>query len=137
MSDPMKEIVCKTNKLLVENEEEWEVNQDDTEDPTKKALVGRILAKKQCNKKFIRNVFKGMWKTKEKWEVKVLKYDNRSTYVGFSFEEAGDKNWVKEKMPWNSGTTIKEGRGTSTLDHVPNGMKEMTSNKMTGGLLAE
>ncbi|XP_062113250.1 uncharacterized protein LOC133824383 [Humulus lupulus] len=65
------------------------------------SLVGRVFSKKRCNAKFISTGFCRIWKTKKKWNVKILKRETVNSYVGCTFESDEDLQKVNYKMPWN------------------------------------
>ncbi|KAF4366503.1 hypothetical protein F8388_003741 [Cannabis sativa] len=83
-----------------EKDDQWIVDENMVSGFGKLSLIGRMFSKKRCNVNFISTVFSRMWKTEEKWEVKVYKHDKCSTYAGFSFGCEKDYAKVKSTLPW-------------------------------------
>ncbi|KAF4404312.1 hypothetical protein G4B88_014768 [Cannabis sativa] len=121
------EIVQLTDKLGMDQEEEWEVNEEQASEFGDKSLVGRIVSKQNLSVGLFRTIFTRMWKTFGEWKVKIMEEDKGSSYFGLSFHNRGDAKKVLEKQPWlfNGGFLVLEEWPNSgqwrdaRLDRVP------------------
>lgn len=55
--ESVEDIVVKTKNLVMEKEEDWEIDEGKVFELYKLSVVGRILARRDCNTKFIKIVF--------------------------------------------------------------------------------
>ncbi|KAF4400285.1 hypothetical protein G4B88_019494 [Cannabis sativa] len=83
-----------------EEDENWVIDDNMVTSFGNLSLIGRIFSKKRCNANFIKTVLSRMWKTEERWEVKVYKHDNYIMYTGFSFNCENDFGKAKTILPW-------------------------------------
>ncbi|KAF4404808.1 hypothetical protein G4B88_006194 [Cannabis sativa] len=104
------EIVQLTDKLGMDQEEEWEVNEEQASEFGDKSLVGRIVSKQNFSVGLFRTIFTRMWKAFGEWKVKIMEEDKGSSYFGLSFHSRGDAKKVLEKQPWlfNGGFLVLE-----------------------------
>ncbi|KAF4393897.1 hypothetical protein F8388_018388 [Cannabis sativa] len=104
------EIVQLTDKLVMDQEEEWEVNEEQTSEFGDKSLVGRIISKQSFSLGLFRTIFTRMWKALGEWKVKIMEEDKENNYFGLSYQSRGDAKKVLEKQPWlfNGGFLVLE-----------------------------
>ncbi|KAF4365393.1 hypothetical protein G4B88_014943 [Cannabis sativa] len=109
------EIVQLTDKLGMDQEEEWEVNEEQASEFGDKSLVRRIVSKQSFSVGLFRTIFTRMWKALREWKVKIMEEDKENIYFGLSFQRRGDAKKVLEKQPWlfNGGFLILEEWPTS------------------------
>ncbi|KAF4396903.1 hypothetical protein F8388_004871 [Cannabis sativa] len=111
----VNEIVQLTDKLGMDQEEEWEVNEDQASEFGDKSLVGRIVSKQSFSVGLFSTIFTRMWKVIGEWKVKIMEEDTGSSFFGLSFHSRGDAKKVLEKQPWifNGGFLVLEAWPTS------------------------
>ena len=121
----MEDIIEKASQLSVGLEEveveEVEANHEDAVEDwggcsaeglvlAANSVVGRVFAKKHCSRKFLQMIFGRKWSFAPKWSVNILRKDEGSTYVGFTFETVGEAKRVSKEEIWyyNGGFMIVE-----------------------------
>ncbi|KAF4386158.1 hypothetical protein F8388_016410 [Cannabis sativa] len=104
------EIVQLTDKLGMEQEEEWEVNEEQVPEFGEKSLIGRIVSKQSMSLGLFRTIFTRMWKSVGEWKVKIMDENNEHNYFGISFNSRSDAKRILEKRPWlfNGGVLVLE-----------------------------
>ncbi|KAF4363194.1 hypothetical protein F8388_020764 [Cannabis sativa] len=109
-SNSVDDLVNLTNKLVVEQEDDWEVNEDAATDFGERSLMGRIVAKRGISANLFQSMFNRIWRNVSNWKVKVLDGSTDTNLVGISFQSKQDAQWVLDKQPWifNGGFLILE-----------------------------
>ncbi|KAF4397904.1 hypothetical protein G4B88_019625, partial [Cannabis sativa] len=104
------EIVQLTDKLGMEQEEEWEMNEEQVTEFGEKSLIGRIVSKQSMGLGLFRTIFTRMWKSVREWKVKIMDENNEYNYFGISFNSRSDAKRIFEKQPWlfNGGVLVLE-----------------------------
>ncbi|KAF4388079.1 hypothetical protein F8388_014762 [Cannabis sativa] len=106
----VNEIVQLTDKLGMDQEEDWEVNEEQVTEFGEKSLIGRIVSKQSMSLGLFRTIFTRMWKSVGDWKVKAMDDDTDHSYFGVSFHSRSDAKRILEKQPWlfNGGVLILE-----------------------------
>ncbi|KAF4350619.1 hypothetical protein G4B88_000709 [Cannabis sativa] len=94
------EIVQLTDRLGMEQEEEWEVNEEQATEFGEKLLIGRIVSKQSISLGLFKIIFTRMWKYVGEWKVKIMEEDAENMYFGLSFQSKNDAKKILEKQPW-------------------------------------
>ncbi|KAF4379433.1 hypothetical protein G4B88_024881 [Cannabis sativa] len=109
-SNGVDDLVNLTNRLVVEQEDDWEVNEEAAADFGKRSLMGRIVAKRGITGNLFQTMFSRIWRNVLNWKVKVLEGSTDANLIGLSFHSQQDARWVLDKQPWlfNGGFLILE-----------------------------
>lgn len=82
MGDSIVDLVSKPYQLSVDREDDRVINTDVmVEDLSNRTLVGRVISKRNCNIRFIKNIFGKMWRFENACKVKILKEIEGRTYL--------------------------------------------------------
>ncbi|KAF4387869.1 hypothetical protein F8388_005486 [Cannabis sativa] len=99
-ANSVDEIVQLTDRLGMDQEEEWEVNEEQATEFGEKSLIGRIVSKQSISLGLFKSIFTRMWKSVGEWKVKLMEEDNDNVYFGLSFQSRADAKKILEKQPW-------------------------------------
>ncbi|KAF4391041.1 hypothetical protein F8388_024873 [Cannabis sativa] len=99
-ANSVDEIVQLTDRLGMDQEEEWEVNEEQATEFGEKSLIGRIVSKQSISLGLFKSIFTRMWKSVGEWKVKIMEEDKDNVYFGLSFQSRTDAKKILEKQPW-------------------------------------
>ncbi|KAF4402531.1 hypothetical protein G4B88_012316 [Cannabis sativa] len=108
---PMDDLLARTSKLTVTDEEGWEINESGTEDIGKSCLIGQLCTMKSFSRSLIKNILCRLWNLGEnEWDLKVKKTSTKAIFVVLSFSENTTLERILGRSPWvlNAGFLILE-----------------------------
>ncbi|KAF4352788.1 hypothetical protein F8388_021148 [Cannabis sativa] len=113
----MEELLAKTNKLHVSNEEEWEVDHSLSTMIAKFNLRGRLCSKVDHSRGFLKNLLGRIWKLREsEWNIKIQEKFTTAMFLTFSFNSEKTQSRILARMPWylSNGVLILGKMGNSS-----------------------
>ncbi|KAF4391669.1 hypothetical protein F8388_005434 [Cannabis sativa] len=97
----MEELLAKTNKLHVSDEEDWEVDHSLSTMIAKYNLRGRLCSKVDHSRGFLKNLLGRIWKLKEsEWNIKIQEKFTTGMFLTFSFNSEQTQSRILARMPW-------------------------------------
>ncbi|KAL5539672.1 hypothetical protein UlMin_043673 [Ulmus minor] len=104
----MDELVTRTVKLNVQDEDGWEIPLEDPTTAIEFSLVGRLMTKKPWNKKLMTTILRRIWGVDDGWNLKILDQKENNCYIALSFKDKELYYWFVEKRPWllNGGVLL-------------------------------
>ncbi|KAF4381221.1 hypothetical protein G4B88_015487 [Cannabis sativa] len=113
----MEELLAKTNKLHVSDEEEWEVDHSLSTMIAKYNLRGRLCSKVDHSRGFLKNLLGRIWRLKEsEWNIKIQEKVSTGMFLTFSFNSEQTQSRILARMPWylSNGVLILGKMGNSS-----------------------
>ncbi|KAL5557420.1 hypothetical protein UlMin_039656 [Ulmus minor] len=106
----LEEIVERTIRFNVQENEEWASLLEDPSIVTEFSLVDRLLTRKPLNKKLMATILGRIWGVDTGWSLKILDQKDRNCYIALFFKDKEMLYWVVEKRPWmlNGGLLLVE-----------------------------
>uniref|UniRef100_A0A803QQ69 Reverse transcriptase n=1 Tax=Cannabis sativa TaxID=3483 RepID=A0A803QQ69_CANSA len=105
----MKDLLDRTGKLQVKDEDGWEIDEEKESEVGKSCLLGRFCSNKNMNRNLIRTILERIWGLDEvDWGVKIKKATTDATFMIFSFKNEADLARIEKRSPWllNNGMLI-------------------------------
>ena len=99
-SNMVDKLVGRTLQLRMGEDEDWESLSVELMEITDRTLVGKLMTRKVWNKKLIKTVFGRVWGIDNGWDLKILKQDDSTCYIGLSFIDRDLYEMVVEMRPW-------------------------------------
>ncbi|KAF4393032.1 hypothetical protein G4B88_012027 [Cannabis sativa] len=113
----MEELLAKTNKLHVSDEEDWEVDHSLSTMIAKYNLRGRLCSKVDHSREFLKNLLGRIWKLKEsEWNIKIQEKFTTGMFLTFSFNSEQTQSRILARMSWylSNGVLILGKMGNSS-----------------------
>ncbi|KAF4365088.1 hypothetical protein G4B88_018268 [Cannabis sativa] len=105
----MEDLLDRTGKLRVEDEDGWEIDEEKESEVGKSCLLGRLCSNKNMNRNLIRTILGRIWGLAEvDWGVKIKKVTTEASFLIFSFKNESDLARIEKKSLWllNNGVLI-------------------------------
>ncbi|KAF4377555.1 hypothetical protein G4B88_006835 [Cannabis sativa] len=97
----MDELLAKTDKLIVIDNDRWEINEDRGSELGKFCAMGRLCSHRSMNRSLIKTILGRMWGLSERsWGVEIKHSLRNFTFLVFSFKSTQDLNIILLKSPW-------------------------------------
>ncbi|KAM6566998.1 hypothetical protein CsatA_026126 [Cannabis sativa] len=109
--DQMEELLSRTNKLTVTDEEGWEINEEGVADIGKSCLIGRLCTMKLFSRSLLKNILCKLWNLGETdWDLKIKKTTATAMFLVLPFKSNISLERTLGKSPWvlNAGFLILE-----------------------------
>ncbi|KAF4391779.1 hypothetical protein F8388_017374 [Cannabis sativa] len=109
--DQMEELLARTSKLTVTDEEGWKINEEGAEDIGKSCLIGRLCTMKPFSRSLLKNILCRLWNLgKTEWNLKIKKVTVTALFLVLSFTTNNSLERILRKSPWvlNAGFLILE-----------------------------
>uniref|UniRef100_A0A803PKN9 CCHC-type domain-containing protein n=1 Tax=Cannabis sativa TaxID=3483 RepID=A0A803PKN9_CANSA len=109
--DQMEELLARTSKLTVTDEEGWKINEEGAEDIGKSCLIGRLCTMKPFSRSLLKNILCRLWNSgKTEWNLKIKKVTVTTLFLVLSFTTNNSLERILGKSPWvlNVGFLILE-----------------------------
>ncbi|KAF4377472.1 hypothetical protein F8388_024963 [Cannabis sativa] len=107
----MEDLLSRTSKLTVTDEEGWEINEDGAEDIGKLCLIGRLCTRKPFTRSLLKNILCRLWNLGElDWDLKIKKITDKALFLILSFKQNNTLERILGRTPWvlNAGFLILE-----------------------------
>ncbi|KAF4394791.1 hypothetical protein F8388_015697 [Cannabis sativa] len=98
---PMEELLDRTSKLTVTNEDGWEINKAGEKDIGKSCLIGRLCTMKNFTRALLKSILCRLWNLGENdWDLKIKKNTNNAIFLILSFKENTALKRILGRSPW-------------------------------------
>ncbi|KAF4369831.1 hypothetical protein G4B88_026881 [Cannabis sativa] len=107
----MEELLSRTSKLKVTDDEGWEINEEGDEDIGKSCLIGRLCTMKPFSRSLLKNILCRLWNLGEfDWDMKIKKVTDKALFLTLSFKQNNHLERTLGRTPWvlNTGFLILE-----------------------------
>ncbi|KAF4372981.1 hypothetical protein F8388_011008 [Cannabis sativa] len=107
----MEDLLSRTSKLTVTDEEGWEINEDGAEDIGKLCLIGRLCTRKPFTRSLLKNILCRLCNLGElDWDLKIKKITDKALFLILSFKQNNTLERILGRTPWvlNAGFLILE-----------------------------
>ncbi|KAF4385046.1 hypothetical protein G4B88_017847 [Cannabis sativa] len=107
----MEDLLSRTSKLTVTDEEGWEINEDGAEDIGKSCIIGRLCTLKPFTRSLLKNILCRLWNLGElDWDLKIKKITDKALLLILSFKQNNTLERILGRTPWvlNAGFLILE-----------------------------
>ncbi|KAF4382110.1 hypothetical protein F8388_001255 [Cannabis sativa] len=107
----MEDLLSRTSKLTVTDEEGWEINEDGAEDIGKSCIIERLCTLKPFTRSLLKNILCRLWNLGElDWDLKIKKITYKALFLILSFKQNNTLERILERTPWvlNAGFLILE-----------------------------
>ncbi|KAF4395782.1 hypothetical protein G4B88_013556 [Cannabis sativa] len=105
----MEELLDRTSKLTVTNEDDWEINEARVEDIGKSCLLGRMCTMKPFTRSLLKNILCQLWNLGDNdWDLKIKKISDKAMFLVLSFSENNSLERILGRSTWvlNAGFLI-------------------------------
>ncbi|KAF4359915.1 hypothetical protein F8388_008820 [Cannabis sativa] len=130
----MEELLSRTSKLTVTDEEGWEINEEGAADIGKLCLIGRLCTMKPFTRSLLKNILCRLWNLGElEWDLKIKKITAKALFLIISFKQNSTLERILGRTPWvlNAGFLLLE-----RMDGVPTDWETtLTSFTISGRIL--
>ncbi|KAF4352924.1 hypothetical protein F8388_000684 [Cannabis sativa] len=109
--DQMEELLSRTSKLTVTDEDGWEINEEGVADIGKSCLIGRLCTMKPFSRSLLKNILCRLWNLGDTdWDLKIKKNTTTAVFLVLSFKTNIHLERILGKTPWvlNAGFLILE-----------------------------
>ncbi|KAF4371758.1 hypothetical protein G4B88_030862 [Cannabis sativa] len=107
----MEELLSRTSKLTVTDEEGWEINEAGAADIGKLCLIGRLCTMKPFTRSLLKNILCRLWNLGElEWDLKIKKITAKALFLIISFKQNTTLERILGRTPWvlNAGFLLLE-----------------------------
>uniref|UniRef100_A0A803P0U1 DUF4283 domain-containing protein n=1 Tax=Cannabis sativa TaxID=3483 RepID=A0A803P0U1_CANSA len=105
----MEELLDRTSKLTVTNEDDWEINEARVEDIGKSCLLGRLCTMKPFTRSLLKNILCQLWNLGDNdWDLKIKKISDKAMFLVLSFSKNNSLERILGRSTWvlNAGFLI-------------------------------
>uniref|UniRef100_A0A803Q9W0 Reverse transcriptase n=1 Tax=Cannabis sativa TaxID=3483 RepID=A0A803Q9W0_CANSA len=109
--EQMEELLSRTSKLTVTDEDGWEINEEGVADIGKSCLIGRLCTMKPFSRSLLKNILCRLWNLGDTdWDLKIKKNTTTAVFLVLSFKTNSHLERILGKSPWvlNAGFLILE-----------------------------
>ncbi|KAF4360464.1 hypothetical protein F8388_001935 [Cannabis sativa] len=105
----MEELLDRTSKLTVTDEDGWEINEAGEKDIGESCLIGRLCTMKTFTRSLLKSILCRLWNMGENdWDLKIKKNTDNAIFLILSFKENTALERILGRSPWvlNAGFLI-------------------------------